>query len=98
MLGNLACPNQLVDSTKDDYDYSRYRKYVLHSLRKIKFLDSYEISKSEKEIILKESQFYDVIIYLEFFKWKFQKVKIFNSENPALMGLIPRANQNLGAI
>ncbi len=63
MLGNMACPNQLVDSTKDDYDYSRYRKYVLHSLRKLKFLDSYEISKTEKEIILKESQFYDVITY-----------------------------------
>ena len=65
MLGNLACPNQLVDSTKDDYDYSRYRMYVLHSLRKLRFLDSYEISKAEKEIILKESQFYEVITYTD---------------------------------
>ena len=25
MLGNIACPNQLVDPSKDEYDYSRYR-------------------------------------------------------------------------
>lgn len=63
MLGNLACPNQLVDLSKDDYDYSRYRKYVLHSLRKLRFLDCYEITDYEKEIIQKEKQFYGVITY-----------------------------------
>lgn len=25
LLGNVACPNQLIDLNKDDYDYSRYR-------------------------------------------------------------------------
>lgn len=25
LLGNQACPNQLIDMNKDEYDYSRYR-------------------------------------------------------------------------
>lgn len=28
MLGNIACPNQLVDPNKDEYDYSRYRYFI----------------------------------------------------------------------
>lgn len=37
----------------------------MHSLRKLKFLDSYEITEYEKEILQKESQFYNVITYDE---------------------------------
>jgi hypothetical protein len=25
LMGNQACPNQLIDESKDDYDYSKYR-------------------------------------------------------------------------
>ena len=39
------------------------RKYVLHRLSKLKFLDCYEITQHEKEMILKEALFYDVITY-----------------------------------
>lgn len=41
------------------------RKYVLHSLRKLRFLDCYEITDYEKDIIQKESHFFDVITYKE---------------------------------
>lgn len=61
MLGNVACPNQLIDQSKDEYDYSRYRKFVLHNLKKLRFLDSYEITSYEKDLIEKESLFYDVV-------------------------------------
>ena len=36
---------------------------MLHSLRKLRFLDCYEITDYEKEIIQKEKQFYGVITY-----------------------------------
>ncbi len=38
LLGNSACPNELV--AKDEEDYQRYRYYVIHSLPNIRFLDS----------------------------------------------------------
>ncbi len=25
LMGNQACPNQLIDESKDEYDYSKYR-------------------------------------------------------------------------
>ena len=36
---------------------------MLHRLSKLKFLDCYEITQYEKEMILKEALFYDVITY-----------------------------------
>ncbi len=42
LLGNTACPNELVD--KDDDDYKRYRLYVIHKLPQLKFLDSRPVS------------------------------------------------------
>ena len=32
MLGNVACPNQLVDPSKDEYDYSRYRFFNFYTI------------------------------------------------------------------
>jgi leucine-rich melanocyte differentiation-associated protein len=63
MLGNKACPNQLVDENNDEYDYYRYRKYVLYRLKNLRFLDSYEVKPEERELIDKETNFYDVITY-----------------------------------
>jgi hypothetical protein len=42
-----------------------YRKYVLHSLRKLRFLDCYEITDYEKDMVQKEATFFDVITYKE---------------------------------
>jgi hypothetical protein len=61
MLGNKACPNQLIDSSNDDYDYTRYRKYMIFRLKNLKFLDSYEVSKEEKEQITNDERFFDVV-------------------------------------
>ncbi|KAG8235222.1 hypothetical protein J437_LFUL015914 [Ladona fulva] len=47
LLGNVACPNQLSDSEKDEEDYRRYRYYVLHHLPKLQFLDSTKVSTEE---------------------------------------------------
>lgn len=61
MLGNTACPNQLIDMSKDEYDYSRYRKYVLHRLRTLKFLDCYEVTAQEREMVSQDNLFFDVV-------------------------------------
>ncbi|XP_047207487.1 leucine-rich melanocyte differentiation-associated protein isoform X2 [Girardinichthys multiradiatus] len=47
LLGNEACPNQLVSPDKDDDDYQRYRYFVLYKLPQLKFLDSRRVTKKE---------------------------------------------------
>nr|XP_056704274.1 leucine-rich melanocyte differentiation-associated protein [Euleptes europaea] len=49
LLGNSACPNELVCKDKDEGDYQRYRYFVLHKLSNLKFLDSRKVSRSEHE-------------------------------------------------
>ncbi|CAF0845076.1 unnamed protein product [Brachionus calyciflorus] len=61
LLGNKACPNQLIDLNKDEFDYSRYRKYVIFRLKNLKFLDCYEVTKTEREIVDRDSMFYEVV-------------------------------------
>ena len=43
------------------FDFLLNRKYVLHRMSKLKFLDCYEVTKQEKEMVSQESQFYDVV-------------------------------------
>uniref|UniRef100_A0A3B3IBP5 Leucine-rich melanocyte differentiation-associated protein n=1 Tax=Oryzias latipes TaxID=8090 RepID=A0A3B3IBP5_ORYLA len=47
LLGNEACPNQLVSPDKDEDDYQRYRYFVLHKLPQLKFLDTRKVTKTE---------------------------------------------------
>ncbi|XP_013860549.1 leucine-rich melanocyte differentiation-associated protein isoform X2 [Austrofundulus limnaeus] len=47
LLGNEACPNQLVSPDKDEDDYQRYRYFVLYKLPQLKFLDSRKVTKEE---------------------------------------------------
>uniref|UniRef100_A0A4W5NVJ9 Leucine rich melanocyte differentiation associated n=1 Tax=Hucho hucho TaxID=62062 RepID=A0A4W5NVJ9_9TELE len=49
LLGNEACPNQLVSLDKDEDDYQRYRYFVLHKLPTLKFLDSRKVCKTEQQ-------------------------------------------------
>ncbi|CAB1312848.1 unnamed protein product [Coregonus sp. 'balchen'] len=49
LLGNEACPNQLVSLDKDEDDYQRYRYFVLHKLPTLKFLDTRKVSKTEQQ-------------------------------------------------
>ncbi|XP_058841050.1 leucine-rich melanocyte differentiation-associated protein-like isoform X3 [Acipenser ruthenus] len=49
LLGNEACPNELVSLDKDEDDYQRYRYFVLHKLTNLKFLDTRKVSKREHE-------------------------------------------------
>uniref|UniRef100_A0AAY4AVF7 Leucine-rich melanocyte differentiation-associated protein n=1 Tax=Denticeps clupeoides TaxID=299321 RepID=A0AAY4AVF7_9TELE len=48
LLGNEACPNQLVSLDKDDDDYQRYRYFVLHKMPHLKFLDSRKVTRIEQ--------------------------------------------------
>uniref|UniRef100_A0A3B1JXY5 Leucine rich melanocyte differentiation associated n=2 Tax=Astyanax mexicanus TaxID=7994 RepID=A0A3B1JXY5_ASTMX len=48
LLGNEACPNQLVSLDKDEDDYQRYRYFVLHKLKNLKFLDSRRVTAREQ--------------------------------------------------
>ncbi|KAG7511764.1 leucine-rich melanocyte differentiation-associated [Solea senegalensis] len=47
LLGNQACPNQLVSPDKDENDYQRYRYFVLHKLPQLKFLDTRRVTNME---------------------------------------------------
>ncbi|CAF98630.1 unnamed protein product, partial [Tetraodon nigroviridis] len=47
LLGNEACPNQLVSPDKDEDDYQRYRYFVLHKLPHLKFLDTRKVTGNE---------------------------------------------------
>ncbi|XP_036402590.1 leucine-rich melanocyte differentiation-associated protein [Megalops cyprinoides] len=48
LLGNEACPNQLVSLDKDEDDYQRYRYFVLHKLTRLKFLDTRKVTQKER--------------------------------------------------
>ncbi|CAM4727573.1 unnamed protein product [Leuciscus chuanchicus] len=48
LLGNEACPNQLVSMDKDEDDYQRYRYFVLHKLTNLKFLDTRRVTQWER--------------------------------------------------
>ncbi|XP_075941694.1 leucine-rich melanocyte differentiation-associated protein isoform X1 [Anarhichas minor] len=47
LLGNEACPNQLVSPDNDEDDYQRYRYFVLHKLPQLKFLDTRKVTQKE---------------------------------------------------
>jgi len=51
MLKNPACTNEFTG--RDSDDYQRYRYYVLHTLRGLKFLDSREVAEDERKEALR---------------------------------------------
>ncbi|NXA49552.1 LRMDA protein, partial [Nothocercus julius] len=61
LLGNVACPNELVSKDKDEDDYQRYRYFVVHKLRNLKFLDTRKVTKSEREEALVRGAFMKVV-------------------------------------
>ncbi|KAM3834789.1 LOW QUALITY PROTEIN: leucine-rich melanocyte differentiation-associated protein [Vipera latastei] len=61
LLGNSACPNELVCRDKDEGDYQRYRYFVLHKLTKLKFLDSRRVSSKERQEAVLRGAFMKVV-------------------------------------
>ncbi|XP_038600342.1 leucine-rich melanocyte differentiation-associated protein isoform X1 [Tachyglossus aculeatus] len=61
LLGNVACPNQLVSLDKDEDDYKRYRCFVLHKLPNLKFLDAQKVTRGEREEALARGAFMKVL-------------------------------------
>nr|XP_006134351.1 leucine-rich melanocyte differentiation-associated protein [Pelodiscus sinensis] len=61
LLGNMACPNELVSEEKDEDDYQRYRYFVLHKLINLKFLDTRKVTKWEREEALLRGAFMKVV-------------------------------------
>ncbi|XP_004225756.2 leucine-rich melanocyte differentiation-associated protein [Ciona intestinalis] len=49
LLGNEACPHEILDSNKTEKDYENYRIFVASRLSKLKFLDWKPISNQERE-------------------------------------------------
>uniref|UniRef100_A0A4W3IEQ2 Leucine rich melanocyte differentiation associated n=1 Tax=Callorhinchus milii TaxID=7868 RepID=A0A4W3IEQ2_CALMI len=48
LLGNKACPNELVSLDNDESDYQRYRYFILHKLTNLKFLDARKVTRKER--------------------------------------------------
>nr|XP_019601545.1 PREDICTED: leucine-rich repeat-containing protein C10orf11 homolog isoform X1 [Rhinolophus sinicus] len=61
LLGNVACPNELVSLEKDEEDYKRYRCFVLHKLPNLKFLDARTVTRQEREEALVRGAFMKVV-------------------------------------
>lgn len=61
LLGNQACPNELVSLDKDEDDYQRYRYFVLHKLTRLKFLDTRQVTKRELEEAVARGTFMKVM-------------------------------------
>ncbi|NXC61055.1 LRMDA protein, partial [Aleadryas rufinucha] len=61
LLGNIACPNELVCKEKDEDDYQRYRYFVLHKLTHLKFLDTRKVTTKEREEALIRGAFMKVV-------------------------------------
>ncbi|XP_075614740.1 leucine-rich melanocyte differentiation-associated protein [Balearica regulorum gibbericeps] len=61
LLGNMACPNELVCKDKDEDDYQRYRYFVLHKLTNLKFLDTRKVTRREREEALVRGAFMKVV-------------------------------------
>uniref|UniRef100_A0A8B9YDB6 Leucine-rich melanocyte differentiation-associated protein n=1 Tax=Bos mutus grunniens TaxID=30521 RepID=A0A8B9YDB6_BOSMU len=61
LLGNVACPNELISLEKDEEDYKRYRCFVLHKLPNLKFLDARKVTKQEREEALVRGAFMKVV-------------------------------------
>ncbi|XP_078499490.1 leucine-rich melanocyte differentiation-associated protein [Lissotriton helveticus] len=61
LLGNQACPNELVSLDKDEDDYQRYRYFVLHKLTSLKFLDTRQVTKRELEEAVARGTFMKVM-------------------------------------
>ncbi|NXL35931.1 LRMDA protein, partial [Glaucidium brasilianum] len=61
LLGNMACPNELVSKEKDEDDYQRYRYFVLHKLTNLKFLDTRKVTRREREEALVRGAFMKVV-------------------------------------
>ncbi|XP_039091130.1 leucine-rich melanocyte differentiation-associated protein isoform X1 [Hyaena hyaena] len=61
LLGNVACPNELISLEKDEEDYKRYRYFVLHKLPNLKFLDARKVTRQEREEALVRGSFMKVV-------------------------------------
>ncbi|XP_064390531.1 leucine-rich melanocyte differentiation-associated protein-like [Halichondria panicea] len=61
LLGNHACPNELLGDDHDDKDYQRYRYYVLYKLPQLTFLDSRPVSSEERKEAKRVGQFMRVV-------------------------------------
>uniref|UniRef100_A0A1B6DTB8 U2A'/phosphoprotein 32 family A C-terminal domain-containing protein n=1 Tax=Clastoptera arizonana TaxID=38151 RepID=A0A1B6DTB8_9HEMI len=61
LLGNLACPNQLSDSEKDEEDYQRYRYYVIYRLPNLQFLDSRPVCNEERKEAAQKGKYMKII-------------------------------------
>ncbi|NWR57582.1 LRMDA protein, partial [Bucorvus abyssinicus] len=61
LLGNMACPNELVCKEHDEDDYQRYRYFVLHKLSNLKFLDTRKVTRREREEALVRGAFMKVV-------------------------------------
>uniref|UniRef100_A0ABI7XVZ4 Leucine rich melanocyte differentiation associated n=1 Tax=Felis catus TaxID=9685 RepID=A0ABI7XVZ4_FELCA len=61
LLGNVACPNELITLEKDEEDYKRYRCFVLHKLPNLKFLDARKVTRKEREEALVRGSFMKVV-------------------------------------
>ncbi|NP_001090099.1 uncharacterized protein LOC735174 [Xenopus laevis] len=61
LLGNQACPNELVSPEKDEDDYQRYRYFVLNKLPKLKFLDARKVTRKEQEVAVSRGAFMKIV-------------------------------------
>ncbi|XP_032047044.1 leucine-rich melanocyte differentiation-associated protein [Aythya fuligula] len=94
LLGNVACPNELVCKEKDEDDYQRYRYFVLHKLTNLKFLDTRKVTRREREEALVRGAFMKVVkpkdtkvsLYASLASLENTELKLTYAEEPGELG------------
>ncbi|KAL5506847.1 hypothetical protein EMCRGX_G008597 [Ephydatia muelleri] len=61
LLGNQACPNELLGTGHDDEDYQRYRYYVIFKMPNLAFLDSKPVTAQERKEAKRVGEFMKIV-------------------------------------
>jgi hypothetical protein len=94
LLGNKACPHEILQSGHDDQDYQRYRYYVIYRLSQLTFLDSSTITSEERREAKRVGAFMKVVRPVEITE---KKKKFNNSEEiPKGYNPLPAAREVAG--
>ncbi|XP_050083155.1 leucine-rich melanocyte differentiation-associated protein-like [Anopheles aquasalis] len=51
LLGNPACPCHLLNLKYTEYDYQKYRLYIIRQLPQLRFLDGQRVKKMERDFV-----------------------------------------------
>ncbi|XP_003384257.1 PREDICTED: leucine-rich repeat-containing protein C10orf11 homolog [Amphimedon queenslandica] len=95
LLGNRACPHEILQSGHDDEDYQHYRYFVLHRLPKLTFLDSSFVTSEERKEAQRVGAFMRVVRPTDSIESK-KKLKKSSEDVPSGFNPLPASRDVVG--